>query len=150
MLAAVAAAPAAAQSEGPYQVAFMAGQVGIPFYTSMECGARTAATASNVDLNWQGPTDWDMSKQCPSSRQPPSCSPRAGSTSPTDGTTLIPIISEQMAAGTPVVTVDAPLDEPVELQSIQSNQLQPLPVGRRPPRPWSTSPEGPAPTCPSA
>jgi ribose transport system substrate-binding protein len=121
LLAAVAAAPAAAQSEEPVQVAFMAGQVGIPFYTSMECGARTAATESNVDLNWQGPTDWDMSKQLPFIQAAAELQPQGWVIAPTDGTTLIPIISEQMAAGVPVVTVDAPLDEPVELQSIQSN-----------------------------
>jgi len=122
LLAAVAAAPTAAQSEAePYQVAFMAGQVGIPFYTSMECGARTAATESNVDLNWQGPTDWDMSKQLPFIQAAAELQPQGWVIAPTDGTTLIPTIEEQMATGIPVVTVDAPLDEPVELQSIQSN-----------------------------
>ena len=122
VLAAVAAAPAAAQSEGdPYQVAFMAGQVGIPFYTSMECGARTAATEYNVDLNWQGPTDWDMNKQLPFIEATLQLEPQGWVIAPTDGTTLIPIIEEQMAKGIPVVTVDAPLDVPVELQSIQSN-----------------------------
>jgi ribose transport system substrate-binding protein len=120
LLAALSAAPAAAQAE-PYQVAFMAGQVGIPFYTSMECGARTAASESNVDLNWQGPTDWDMSKQLPFIQAAAELQPQGWVIAPTDGTTLIPMITEQMDKGIPVVTVDAPLDEPVELQSIQSN-----------------------------
>jgi ribose transport system substrate-binding protein len=121
LLGAVAAVPATAQSGDPYQVAFMAGQVGIPFYTSMECGARTAAKEANVDLNWQGPTDWDMSKQLPFIQAAMELQPQGWVIAPTDGSTLIPTISDLMAAGTPVVTVDAPLDEPVELQSIQSN-----------------------------
>jgi ribose transport system substrate-binding protein len=41
--------------------------------------------------------------------------------SPTDGSTLVPMISDLMAKSVPVVTIDAPLDKPVELQSIQSN-----------------------------
>lgn len=126
LLAALGAGPVAAQSASapagePWQVAFMAGQVGIPFYTSMECGARTAATEMNVDLNWQGPTDWDMNKQLPFIQAAQQLDPQGWVIAPTDGTTLIPIIKEQMDAGIPVVTVDAPLDEPVELQSIQSN-----------------------------
>jgi ribose transport system substrate-binding protein len=122
LLAALPAAGAVAQSEGaPYQVAFMAGQVGIPFYTSMECGARTAATEFDVDLNWQGPTDWDINKQLPFIQAAQQLDPQGWVIAPTDGSTLIPMIQEQMDAGIPVVTVDAPLDEPVELQSIQSN-----------------------------
>jgi len=122
LLVAVAAPPAVAQSEGdPPHVAFMAGQVGIPFYTSMECGARTAADEFNVDLNWQCPTDWDINKQMPFIQAAAELQPDGWVIAPTDGSTLILTIEEQMAAGIPVVTVDAPLDEPAELQSIQSN-----------------------------
>jgi ribose transport system substrate-binding protein len=114
-------ASAAASQAGPWKVAFMAGQVGIPFYTSVECGARTAAKQFNVDLNYQGPTDWDINKQMPFIDAAKQIDPQGWVISPTDGGTLIPMIKDLMAKKVPVVTIDAPLNEPVELQSIQSN-----------------------------
>lgn len=102
-------------------VAFMAGQLGIPFYTSVECGARTAATQFNVNLNWQGPTDWDINKQMPFIQAAQQLNPDGWIFSPTDGNALISMIQDYMKKNVPVVTIDAPLNQPVELQSIQSN-----------------------------
>ena len=83
--------------------------------------ARTAASQFNVDLNYQGPTDWDMNKQLPFIQAGQAARPPGPADLPTDGTTLIPMIEDLTAKGVPVVTIDAPLDKPVELQSIQSN-----------------------------
>lgn len=118
---AAASQAAAAPSYKPTNVAFMAGQLGIPFYTSVECGARTAAKAFNVNLNWQGPTDWDINKQMPFIQAAQQLNPDGWIFSPTDGKALISMIQDYMTKNVPVVTVDAPLDQPVELQSIQSN-----------------------------
>ena len=51
----------AAHADAP-NVEFIAGIIGDPFYTSMECGARDAAKEFNVALTWTGPTDWDIAK----------------------------------------------------------------------------------------
>ena len=102
-------------------IAFMAGQLGIPFYTSVECGARTAAAQFNVNLNWAGPTDWDINKQMPFIQAAQQLNPDGWIFSPTDGKALISMIQDYMSKNIPVVTIDAPLDQPVELQSIQSN-----------------------------
>ena len=104
-------------------VAFLAGVVGDPFYTSMECGARKAAKEFNVDLSWSGPTEWDIAKQQPFIDAALELKPQGVILAPTDGKALITLVKQLQEAGTPVVTVDAPLDEPVELQSIQSNHL---------------------------
>ena len=116
-----AASQAVAPSFKTTSVAFMAGQLGIPFYTSVECGARTAATEFNVSLNWAGPTDWDINKQMPFIQAAEQLNPDGWVFSPTDGAALISLIQDYMNKGVPVVTIDAPLDKPVELQSIQSN-----------------------------
>ena len=47
------------------KIEFVAGMVGIPFYTTMECGARDAAKELGVDLNWQGAPQWDINLQMP-------------------------------------------------------------------------------------
>src|SRR5882757_6955134 len=47
------------------KIEFVAGIVGVPFYTSMECGARDAAKELGVDLTWAGPPQWDLALQMP-------------------------------------------------------------------------------------
>lgn len=102
-------------------VAFLAGIIGDPFYTSMECGARDAAKEFNIDLSWSGPTDWDISLQQPFIDAAIQTHPDGIVLAPTDSKALVSTVKSLMDGGTPVVTVDAPLDEPVDLQSLQSN-----------------------------
>ena len=47
------------------KIAFVAGQIGITFYTGVECGAREAAKANNVDLNFTGSHNWDINETRP-------------------------------------------------------------------------------------
>src|SRR5215211_6521491 len=47
------------------KVAFVAGQIGITFYTGVECGAKAAAKEFNVDLNWTGSHNWDINETRP-------------------------------------------------------------------------------------
>src|SRR5262245_6383650 len=120
--ASLASGPAAlAASDKPITVAFLAGIIGDPFYTSMECGARTAAKDFNVDLSWTGPTSWDIAQQQPFIDAAVQTHPEGIVLAPTDSKALITQVKTLVEGGTPVVTVDAPLDEPVDIQSIQSN-----------------------------
>lgn len=121
--AAMALTLAACQSagSGSVKIAFIPGQIGITFYTSMECGAKNAAEEFNVDLSWQGPSNWDINEQQPFIDAARQTDPDGWVIAPTDSIALVPLIKELMDAGTPVVTVDAPLDEPVELQNLQSD-----------------------------
>lgn len=105
-------------------IEFIAGVIGDPFYNSMECGAREAAVDFGVTLSWTGPTDWDIAKQQPFIDAAVQNKPSAMIIAPTDSRALITQIQELVASGTPIITVDAPLDEPVETQSIQSNHYE--------------------------
>lgn len=104
-------------------IAALPGQVGIPFYTSMQCGAEAAAKEFDVSLSWDGPPDWDISKQQPFIDAALQRAPQGVVLAPTDSGALVGQVETLEAAGTPVITVDAPLDKPVETQSIQSNHF---------------------------
>ncbi len=109
---------------GKVQVAFIAGQIGITFYTGMECGAKQAAKEFNVDLNWTGSHNWDINEQRPIFDAALATDPDGWVIAPTSSTAMVQPIKELMDKGTPVVTVDAPLDQPVELQNLQSNHYE--------------------------
>ena len=121
-------APSAATSEAPasaaatpVKIAFVAGQIGITFYTGVECGAKAAAKEFNVDLNWTGSHNWDINETRPLVDAAKATDPDGWVISPTDPDALIPTIKEFMAAKQWTVTIDAPMSEPVELQNIQSD-----------------------------
>ena len=106
---------------GKVKIAFIAGQIGITFYTGMECGAKQAAKEFNVDLNWTGSHNWDIAEQKPIFDAALATDPDGWVIAPTDSKVMVQPIKDLMTAGTPVATVDAPLDEGVELQNLQSN-----------------------------
>jgi ribose transport system substrate-binding protein len=120
----VAMACQAASSPGgaaKVRIAFVAGQIGITFYTGVECGAKQAAKDFNVDLNWTGSHNWDINEERPIIDAALATNPEGWVISPTDPDALIPTITDLMAKGIPVVTIDAPMSKPAELQNIQSN-----------------------------
>jgi ribose transport system substrate-binding protein len=111
----VTAAPASQQA---YNIAFIAGQVGIPFYTTMQCGAQDAAKKYGVNLTWQGPSQWDLSLQMPMINAALQRHPDAMALAPTDPVALIKTVQD---AGIPVVTVDGNLSQPVDIQNIRTD-----------------------------
>jgi ribose transport system substrate-binding protein len=120
----VAMACQAASSPGgaaKVRIAFVAGQIGITFYTGVECGAKQAAKDFNVDLNWNGSHNWDINETRPIIDADLATNPEGWVISPTDPDALIPTINDLMSKGIPVVTIDAPMSKPAELQNIQSN-----------------------------
>ena len=106
------------------KVAFVAGQIGITFYTGVECGAKAAAKEFNVDLNWTGSHNWDINETRPLIDAAKATSPQGWVISPTDPDALVSDIKGFMAAKQWVVTIDAPMSQPVELQNIQSNHYE--------------------------
>lgn len=104
-------------------VEFVAGQVGIPFYTSVECGAKAAAKQYNVDLHYSGATDWDISKEMPFIQAAIRLKPKALIFSPTDSTALVPVTQNIKQQGITPITVDAPLSKPVDTANFQSNHV---------------------------
>ena len=121
-VAAVAAISASGATTRP-KVIFVAGQVGIPFYTSVQCGAQDAAKQYNIDLKWTGSTAWDISKEMPFINASMELKPKAIIFSPTDSTALVPIAQQMTKQGIFPITVDAPLAKPVDVANFQSNHF---------------------------
>ncbi len=116
------AAPGVAQE--PLKIEFVAGIVGIPFYTSMECGARDAAEELGVELNWAGPPQWDLSLQMPILQASIERDPDGLVLAPTDPVALVTIVEDLVNnRNIPVVTVDGNLAEPVDLQNIRTDNI---------------------------
>lgn len=111
-------------SSDTVKVAFVAGQIGITFYTGVECGAKAAAKEFNVDLNWTGSHNWDINETRPLIDAAKATSPQGWVISPTDPDALVSDIKGFMASKQWVVTIDAPMSQPVELQNIQSNHYE--------------------------
>ncbi|NMC13545.1 MAG: substrate-binding domain-containing protein [Anaerolineae bacterium] len=97
-------------------------EVGIPYFTTMHCGAMAAAAKYNVELNWAGPAEWDFNKQQPFIDGALALEPDAMIIVPTDPDALVAYVKEWMEKGIPVVTADVTLSEPVELMGIESDQ----------------------------
>lgn len=106
------------------KIAFVAGQIGITFYTGVECGAKAAANEFNVDLNWSGSHNWDINETRPLIDAAKATSPQGWVISPTDPDALVSEIEGFMKNKQWTVTIDAPMSKPVELQNIQSNHFE--------------------------
>ena len=109
------------QASDKARVVFVAGQIGITFYTGVECGAKAAAEEFNVDLSWSGSHNWDINETRPLIDAAKATNPQGWIIAPTDPDALVSDIQTFMDAKQWVVTVDAPLGQPVELQNIQSD-----------------------------
>ncbi len=113
-----------ALAQKPLSIEFVAGIVGIPFYTSMECGARDAAKELGVDLHWAGPPQWDLALQMPILQAAIERDPDGLVLAPTDPTALITIVEDLVNnKHIPVVTVDGNLAKPVDLQNIRTDNV---------------------------
>src|SRR4051794_12348172 len=124
LLGACNASPSTGGANDKVKVAFVAGQIGITFYTGVECGAKAAAKEFNVDLNWTGSHNWDINETRPLINAAKATNPQGWVISPTDPDALVNDIKGFMAAKQWVVTIDAPMSQPVELQNIQSNHYE--------------------------
>jgi ribose transport system substrate-binding protein len=106
------------------KIEFVAGMVGIPFYTTMECGARDAAKELGVELNWQGAPQWDINMQMPILQAAIERSPDGMVLAPNDPDALISIVDDLVKnQGIPVVTVDGNLNEPVDVQNMRTDNI---------------------------
>jgi ribose transport system substrate-binding protein len=131
MASLIAVMPAAAQSGAPasppatpVSIDFVPGQIGITFYTGMECGARAAAADHNVALQFNGSHNWDPNETRAVIEAFQANEPQGWVLAPTDPDAFIGFVTTEMAAGRPVVTVDAPMSQPAELANMQSDHYK--------------------------
>lgn len=111
-----------AAEEDQLLIAAVPAEAGIPYFTTMQCGAMAAAEKFNVDLSWSGPAEWDFNKQQPFIDGALAMEPDGFIIVPTDPEALVTYVSDWMDGGLPVVSVDVTLADPVELQGIESDQ----------------------------
>lgn len=81
-----------------------------PYYQSMICAARKAASDSNVDLDVQIPQQFDPASQIPLVSGVQAKNPDVLAIVPTDRSALVPPLLQVRAGGTKVITVDTSLN----------------------------------------
>jgi ribose transport system substrate-binding protein len=114
LLAVVAGATAAhgAGKAGNVKVAYVTGMKGLPFFISVNCGARAAAKQLGVDYSYQGPQDFDATQQIPILNAVIAQKPDAIVISPTDQTALIAPLKQAQKQGIKITMVDTTVADP--------------------------------------
>jgi ribose transport system substrate-binding protein len=120
MVVAILPGGAAGSAKKPYVIA-VAGQVGIPFYTSIQCGAQDAAKKYGITFKWTGSTDWNITTEMPFITAAMRLKPDAIIFTPVDSTALVPTTLQMKKQGIYPITWDAPLAKPVDVANFQSN-----------------------------
>ena len=95
-----------------YKMTLIAGVKGDEFYLTMNCGAQEAAKAAGVQLDFQGPDEFDASQQTPIVNAVAAKKPDAVLIAPTDTKAMYAPIKQMAANGTKIVLVDTTLDDP--------------------------------------
>jgi len=92
-------------------VTLIQGVRGDEFYVTMACGAREAASKLNVNLDVQGPEEFDAAQQTPIVNSVVARKPDAILIAPTDVKAMIAPISQAVDAGIKVILVDTVIEE---------------------------------------
>ncbi len=95
----------------PIDVTLIQGVRGDEFYITMACGAREAAKGLNVDLDVQGPEEFDPTQQTPIVNSVVARQPDAIMIAPTDVTAMIAPIKQAVDAGIKVILVDTVIED---------------------------------------
>jgi ribose transport system substrate-binding protein len=95
----------------PIDVTLIQGVRGDEFYITMACGAREAARQENVNLDVQGPEEFDAAQQTPIVNSVVARQPDAILIAPTDVKAMIAPIQQAVDAGIKVILVDTVIEE---------------------------------------
>ena len=95
-----------------YKMTLIAGVKGDEFYITMNCGAQAKAKELGVQLDFQGPQEFDAAQQTPIVNAVAAKKPDAVLIAPTDTKALYAPIKQLADAGTKVVLVDTTLEQP--------------------------------------
>lgn len=95
-----------------YKMTLIAGVKGDEFYITMNCGAQAKAKELGVQLDFQGPAEFDASQQTPIVNAVAAKKPDAVLIAPTDTKALYAPIKQLADGGTKIVLVDTTLDQP--------------------------------------
>lgn len=96
---------------GGKNITLMVGVKGDPFYISMECGAREAATAAGATLTVQGPDKFDATLQNPMLDAVAATKPDALLVAPNDVKASTPPLKKIQDGGSKIVLVDTVVED---------------------------------------
>jgi ribose transport system substrate-binding protein len=119
-------ASTAASSGGgkSYDMTLITGVKGDEFYVTMGCGAQAEASRQGVNLNIQGPDQFDPSLQTPIVNAVAAKKPDAVLIAPTDSKAMFAPIQQLSSGGSKIVLVDTTLDQPaVAVSQISSDNV---------------------------
>ena len=106
------------------KIVYVPGLTGNPFYSTVVCGARTAAKKAGVDFSTQGASTWDVAKQTEIVNAVVASKPGAIMISITDPKAMIIPLTAAKEAGIPVVGIDGDLSDPdVMVSNIQADGI---------------------------
>lgn len=109
---------------GKYKMTLIQGVAGDEFYISMECGAKSKADELGVDLNVQGPDEFDPSAQTPILNAAVQASPDAILIAPTDKTAMIGPIQSAANQDIAIFTVDTFIEKDIAVANISSDNVE--------------------------
>jgi ribose transport system substrate-binding protein len=109
---------------GPLDVTLIQGVRGDEFYVTMACGAREAAGRLNVNLDVQGPEEFDAAQQTPIVNSVVARRPDAILIAPTDVKAMIAPIQQAVDAGIKVILVDTVIEADLAESEIATDNLE--------------------------
>jgi ribose transport system substrate-binding protein len=105
-------------------IVYVPGLTGNPFYSTVACGAKSAAAKNNVDFSVQGAPEWNVAKQTAIVNAIITKKPDAIMISHNDPKAMIVPLKRAEAAGIKIMTIDGDLaDTSVAVSNIQSNNV---------------------------
>ena len=108
-----------------YDITLLQGVKGDEFYITMACGAQEAADRLNVNLNVQGPDEFDPAQQIPILNAIIAEKPDALLIAPTDTKALIAPMQQAKDAGITVVEVDTTIEkDDVSVSKIATDNIE--------------------------
>ncbi len=114
-----------ARQDGPFRVVFIQGVIGDNFYITMDCGARAKAEAlGNIELETQGPEQFDQSLQTPILNAVVQTQPDAIMMAPNDAQGMIAPIQAAIDAGVPVLCVDTTINSDIQLADVSTDNVE--------------------------
>jgi ribose transport system substrate-binding protein len=105
-------------------VTLIQGVRGDEFYVTMACGAREAAGRLNVNLDVQGPEEFDAAQQTPIVNSVVAAKPDAILIAPTDVKAMIAPIQQAVDAGIKVILVDTVIEADLAESEIATDNLE--------------------------
>jgi ribose transport system substrate-binding protein len=108
-----------------YRLTLIVGVIGDEFYTTMECGAQTAAQELGAELDVQGPDAFSAAEQTPVLNAAIQANPDAILIAPTDVTAMVAPIQTAVNQDIPVVLVDTTIKkEEIAVARISSDNVK--------------------------